>query len=63
VNATDQRFQQTGVKPTIVLVHGVIQIHRQLRAPGHRGRHRAQPAAREAPQAFAEAIFDADSYR
>jgi dienelactone hydrolase len=23
VNATDQRFKQTGVKPTIALVHGV----------------------------------------
>jgi hypothetical protein len=25
------------------------QIHRQVRAPGHRGRHRAQPAARGPP--------------
>ena len=60
MNATDQRFQQTGVNPTIVPVHGGIQIHRQVRAPDHRGRL-GHNLPQEAPQAFAQAIIDVAS--
>jgi pimeloyl-ACP methyl ester carboxylesterase len=73
VDATDQRFRQTGV-PTITLegdANGTPHPDANAYASKFTGKyeHRVIEGGighnlpQEAPQAFAEAIIDADSYR